>query len=49
MAIEGIEETKQEDKQVLEMKSLNFNTTPENKKFNHVTCMTSYVDTVEFI
>ena len=49
MAIEGIEETKQEDKQVLEMKSLTFATTtkPENKKFNHVTCMTS--NAVEFI
>jgi len=49
VAIEGIEDAKQEDKQVLEMKSLTF-ATPETVKFNNITCMTSISnDTVEFM
>ena len=45
VAVEGIEEASKEDKQVLEMKSLNFQ---NERKFNQVTCM-DQVNTVELV
>ena len=45
IAVEGIEEESKEDKQVLEMKSLNF---ANERKFNQITCM-DQVNTVELV
>ena len=45
VAVEGIEEASKEDKQVLEMKSLNF---VNERKFNQITCM-DQVNTVELV
>ena len=45
VAVEGIEEASKVDKQVLEMKSLNFE---NERKINQITCM-DQVNTVELI